>query len=942
MTIGKVPVLSAPPRLRGRDDELAEIRAQLLELGRGTGSVTVVDGPPGSGKTRLLAEVVATAGQLGILAGSGGAARGDRVVPMGALLDALTGGAEPLLDPTTLRDVRASAELRYWLIQETEALLEQAVVDQPLLIAVDDLQWADSSSVAAIEALATRLAAMPIAWLVAVRTTELSGDLRAVLDRLQASGGVRIWLNPLSEAAVAQIIGDLAGAPPDDALLKLAASARGAPFWLVELLLGLREEGSLEVDGDHSAARVTRLPTRMRVTMQDRLAAMGPATRNVATVAAALGRRFTFTTLAAMLGAQPSDLLESVQELIRADLLVEDADALTFRHDILREAVLESLPASARGPLERQAVNVLLDAGAPPVEVAQQLVDSAQPGDSEAIDILTRAAKALGASDPLAAAELAQRTLDLSPRDDPRRGPLVADVVMLLHAAARTKEATVFADTALSGLLPADQESDVRFSIAGMFSLSPDVRAEASRAGLALPALAPSDRARHLARLLHNVLAAGRRTEAQRLLAQARDEIAAHGDEATVFSLGLATGGLRYVEGDFDGALEKIEAAVRTGSLEGEEARARIAQQWRTEVLAAVDRFDEAVELAAAGLESARRDSQAWAIHLWQQWRGRQQFQLGEFADAIAALEGRFRPEEGAPTFGANDAAAISALAGSALRVGERRQSRHCAEFATVMLAEGTPELRRHSAWILAQQAAAAGDPQTACRILTNLARELPSEEPLLPCFPVDVTDQPALVRIALAAGDRRLAETVVALAAERAEHNPRVATVIAAAMHAQGLLDDDVDALRGALEHYERSPRRPALAAALEDAAALAPRDEAIEQLGRALELCADMGAGWDTSRLRRRLRDLGVRRRLTASEQPAQGWAALTRSELAVVEAITGGMTNREAAAHLFLSPHTVSTHMRHVFEKLNINSRVELARIAAEHARSAAAPG
>ena len=301
-----------------------------------------------------------------------------------------------------------------------------------------------------------------------------------------------------------------------------------------------------------------------------------------------------------MLGAAPSDLLDPVAELIRADFFVEDGEALTFRHDILREAVLESMPTSARRALERQAVNELLRSGAPPVEVAEQLAESAQPGDSEAIDILTRAAKALGASDPPAAAELAQRTLELIPREDPRRGPLVADVAVLLHAAGRPEEATSFADVALSELLPPEQESEVRYGIAGMFSLSPDVRAEAGRKALALSGLAPADRARHLARLVHNTIAAGRRTEAEELLGEAKDEIEAHGDEASVFSLGLATGGLLYTEGDFGGALERIEAAVRAGSVEGEEARARLAQQWRTEVLATVDRFDEAIPLAIA------------------------------------------------------------------------------------------------------------------------------------------------------------------------------------------------------------------------------------------------------------------------------------------------------------------------------------------------------
>jgi DNA-binding CsgD family transcriptional regulator len=78
-----------------------------------------------------------------------------------------------------------------------------------------------------------------------------------------------------------------------------------------------------------------------------------------------------------------------------------------------------------------------------------------------------------------------------------------------------------------------------------------------------------------------------------------------------------------------------------------------------------------------------------------------------------------------------------------------------------------------------------------------------------------------------------------------------------------------------------------------------------------------------------------MGVRRRLRQAERPDHGWEALTPSEIAVVEAITSGMTNREAAAHLFLSPHTVSMHMRHVFQKLQINSRFELMRIAADHA-------
>ncbi len=93
--------------------------------------------------------------------------------------------------------------------------------------------------------------------------------------------------------------------------------------------------------------------------------------------------------------------------------------------------------------------------------------------------------------------------------------------------------------------------------------------------------------------------------------------------------------------------------------------------------------------------------------------------------------------------------------------------------------------------------------------------------------------------------------------------------------------------------------------------------------------------GASWDLAWVRRRLRRLGVRRRLASERRPAQGWSALTDYELAVVRLVAGGLTNREVAERLCISPHTVGGHLRHAFEKLGINSRVALTRIAAEHA-------
>jgi DNA-binding CsgD family transcriptional regulator len=102
---------------------------------------------------------------------------------------------------------------------------------------------------------------------------------------------------------------------------------------------------------------------------------------------------------------------------------------------------------------------------------------------------------------------------------------------------------------------------------------------------------------------------------------------------------------------------------------------------------------------------------------------------------------------------------------------------------------------------------------------------------------------------------------------------------------------------------------------------------------LDTALVTYVEAGASWDAARVRHRLREHGVRRRVAVRERPESGWEAMTDSELAVARLVAQGHTNREVAEQLFVSPHTVSSHLRSIFAKLDVNSRVALARLASE---------
>ena len=315
------------------------------------------------GKSRLIGEGVRMARRLSFPVGVGAAEPSESVAELAPLLRALFDGPEPLLDRAGLSSLHAAPEQRYWRLQDLQSLLERAAMDGPLLIFLDDVQWVDSGTVAALRALPPRLASLPIGWVLAMRPDQGPGQLRSAVEYLADEGAERLVLEPLSQAAVAQVASDVMQAEPDETLLRMAGEAGGNPFLLVELLEGLRQEELVRVDSGHATLTDHRLPDRVRASMRERLARMSESARQLATVAGSLGRTFSVSELAEMLGLPPGSLLTSVEELIEAGIVRERGDELGFQHDLIREAVRGACAPSARRALDRQAADVMLARG---------------------------------------------------------------------------------------------------------------------------------------------------------------------------------------------------------------------------------------------------------------------------------------------------------------------------------------------------------------------------------------------------------------------------------------------------------------------------------------------------------------------------------------------------------------------------------------------------
>ena len=191
------------------------------------------------------------------------------------------------------------------------------------------------------------------------------------------------------------------------------------------------------------------------------------------------------------------------------------------------------------------------------------------------------------------------------------------------------------------------------------------------------------------------------------------------------------------------------------------------------------------------------------------------------------------------------------------------------------------------------------------------------------------------LVRGALADGDRDRAAALARRTQRLATTTPGHPDAAAAAAHARGLIEQDPTALQRAAGRYVAARAR---AGALEDAgnawAGQGDQGRATTLLSQAYALYEEVGDVDDLARVRSGLRAGGTRlRHWTHADRPAFGWDSLTDTERRVADLVAQGLSNRQVANRIFLSTHTVAFHLRHIFWKLGITSRVELARIAAE---------
>jgi DNA-binding CsgD family transcriptional regulator/tetratricopeptide (TPR) repeat protein len=913
----------ADEAMRGREPERRVLRDLLRRAQRGTGGVVLVEGDPGSGKSLLLRGCVDEAARHGFSLAAGAADQLGRAIPFFALRVAL---GEPF---TTDHDLPVAPE---WWIGQMRAHLEQRAAVTPVLVCLDDVQWACPATLAALRTLPRALRRHPVAWVLA-RSSTPQQDTEYLFGLLEQDGATRVSLAPLGEDAVAALLADAFDGPPDPGLAALAAGAAGNPALLAELIGGLRDDDAVHLCDGRAVLVSDRVPRRMHRVAQQRLDALSKRARHLLVTAAVLGPSFRLEDAAEMLGETPAMLLPAVEEAMDAGVMTAAENSFSFRHPLLRRTVGDMIPRPGRKALHRQYGQILLGRGEPAALAAEHLLQAAHPDNPASLADLGTAAAQTMPSAPQTAARLALRALELTPPGDPGTLPRAVAAAEALAAAGRLDQAARIAHDTLTQPLPPVAEARLRCILSSVLCARGQARDAAAEARIVLAQPQLPDGLRDQAMAAHLQALAGLRAELATSLV-GTVLVAPDRHERQVVVAALVTRAIiSWDLGQIGDGLELLRDAARSGR--GISPDARQIQPLLVLAAALIDlrQIDEAEDVLRAADTPALHGipAQAGMAIL----RARIHLARGRLAEAADAGQSALATAE---TLGAHGYASTArcVLGVIALRRGDvAAAAEHVAggpapnpQFADVYA-------RAETALARAQISEVRDGPAGAVGYLRQACPELYARRGLLLGDPATA---PWMARTALAAGEDALAASVAGAAEALAAGNPGYPAVTAAAAHSLGLARRDPGRLAEAAAQH---PDPWAQASAAEDLGVLharqADQGQAIDQLTRAIQGYQPAGAAADMARVRSRLRELGVRRRhwTPSARRPVSGWESLTDAERAASELVAQGLNNREVASRMYVSINTVAFYMRQAYRKLSIGSRVELTRIVLEQA-------
>ena len=955
-------------QLVGRAAELGVIDSALAGLERRTFGALELAGEPGIGKTRLLGELESRADAKGHLVLSGRASELERDLPFWIFVDALDEYLEALeprrrhaLDEELLSDLAgvfpsladgaasASGDERLRVHRGVRRLLEALAATKSLVLIMDDVHWADAASAELLGSLLRRPPAAGVLLGIAARPRQVPDALAGTLARAHADGTLtRMELAGLTAAEARELLGPVAESAADS----LYTKSSGNPFYLQQLARAPRSAASAGHGVRDVALAGVEVPQAVAAALTGELAMLPAETRRVLEGAAVAGDPFEPELAAAAAGVSEDEAIAALDELLARDL-VQHTDVprrFRFRHPLVRGAVYGAAPGGWRMTAHERAAAALAERGAPASARAHHVERSARHGDMDAIALLTEAGQAALARAPASGARLFEAALRILPPGAPVEQR--ATLLDLLAAARMTiglfddAYEAISERAALTPSAPLAEQLRLTTAMAAIENLigrNHQAHARLQRALDELPDQATPEAAALMAEIGIDAFFRMDYGEMKRFARRALEVARPLGAiEVAATAAGVLAFGT-VLDGAFDetpGAIADAAALVDPMS-EEQLARSRRAINNLATAELYFERYADAERHSDRSLAMAAATGQGQFLPLlfWgsiirtARGRLREAAEIQELAIEVARMSGLTQAR----------AWNLGSRVLTQTAIGDAEGALAAAEEAVEAAGIGTDGPAFPAMWMKVVYGGAlleAGDGARAADAIREGGGG--DDLPLMPAgFRPLVFEQ--LARAALLRGSRAEAVPFAERAAACAEEQtmlrlPRVFAARAAAEIAMA----DGEHVSAAERALEAAPLAAEVGAPIEEAvtrmlagralAAAGERDQAAEELATAAGIFESCGALPRRHAADRELGKLGkrVHRRTRRGKADGTGIELLTERELEVARLVVDRKTNAQIAEELFLSPKTVETHIRHLFQKLEVSSRVEVARV------------